>query len=194
LVGCEYNDKSLFRMSLEKVGDTYQGAAYPMTVLPAAGAPSFEGPTVCEVSPTGDLYVGNMQDSGWGGGRNTGSIVRLRPTGKWPAGIREIRAMHDGFVIEFTAEFPKAVNENRKNYSLEAFRRISTPQYGGSDVDRGPVKITKLEAADDGRSVRLTVDALKPGFCYEFHLSGFAEGGKSFFPAEAFYTMKRVPH
>ena len=193
LVGCEYNDKSLFRMSLEKIGDTYQGAVYPMTVLPAGGAPSFEGPTVCEISPTGDIYVGNMQDSGWGGGRNTGSIVRLRPNGKWPAGIREIRAQSDGFVIEFTEPVAKATAENRKNYSLEAFRRISTPQYGGSDVDRGPVKVAKLQAAGDGRSVRITVDALKAGFCYEFHLSNFAEKDKTFFPAEAFYTMKRVP-
>ena len=33
---------------------------------------------MCAVSPRGDLYVGGIRDSGWGGANNIGEIVRLR--------------------------------------------------------------------------------------------------------------------
>ncbi|MGC3967018.1 MAG: hypothetical protein QM775_06490 [Pirellulales bacterium] len=80
LIGCEFNYRSLFRMTLHEVDGEYQGAAFPLNEFPGPNQPTFEGPTVCEVAPDGDLYVGNLQDSGWGGGRNTGSLVKLRPT------------------------------------------------------------------------------------------------------------------
>ncbi|HEY5311214.1 MAG TPA: hypothetical protein VIK18_01800, partial [Pirellulales bacterium] len=92
LVGCEYNNRALVRMSLERIGDTYQGAVYPLSRPPAEGEETFEGPVVCAVAPDGDLYIGNLRDSAWGGGQNTGSIVRLRPEGSLPPGIAEVRA------------------------------------------------------------------------------------------------------
>ncbi len=67
---------------------------------------------------------------------------------------------------------------------------------GGNDVDRQTVKVLQAHVADDGRSVRLTVDKVKPGFVYEFHLANLAPNGASgeakFFPAEGFYTLKRL--
>jgi mono/diheme cytochrome c family protein len=191
LLGCEFNYRSLFRMTLHEVDGEYQGAAFPFNEFPAAGQPTFEGPTVCEVAPDGDLYVGNLQDSGWGGGRNTGSLVKLRPNDKLPAGIADIVATTEGFEIRFTQPVDRKAAAKREAYRVEMFRRISTPQYGGDDVDRQGVKIEKVTVADDGRSVRLTVDKMKAGFVYEFHLENLAAGQK-FFPAEGFYTLKRL--
>lgn len=195
LLGCEFNYRSLFRMTLEKIDGVYQGAAFPFNEFPKENQPTFEGPTVCEVAPDGDLYVGNLQDSGWGGGRNTGSFVRLRPQDDataLPAGLADIRAETDGFTLEFTQPIDGKAAKERSAYTVDMFRRISTPQYGGNDVDRQNVKVTKVAVADDGRSVRLSVDKMRAGFVYEFHLANLA-GGKMFFPAEGFYTMKRVP-
>ena len=196
MLGCEFNYRSLFRMALEQVDGVYQGSAFPLNEFPAAGQATFEGPTVCEVAPDGDLYIGNLQDSGWGGGRNTGSLVRMRPSGELPAGMAEIRAEHDGFTILFTQPVSREAAAERSAYTVEMFRRISTPQYGGNDVDRQTVKVLQAQVADDGRSVRLTLDKLKPGFVYEFHLSNLApktaSGEAKFFPAEGFYTLKRL--
>ena len=191
LLGCEFNYRSLFRMTLHEIDGEYQGAAFPFNEFPAANQPTFEGPTVCEVAPDGDLYVGNLQDSGWGGGRNTGSLVKLRPNDNLPAGMADIVATAEGFEIRFTQPVDRKLAAKREAYRVEMFRRISTPQYGGDDVDRQGVKIEKVTVADDGRSVRLAVDKLKAGFVYEFHLENLAAGQK-FFPAEGFYTLKRL--
>jgi mono/diheme cytochrome c family protein len=198
LIGCEYNYRALYRMALEKVDGVYQGAALPFSDLPKEKQPTFEGPVVCEVSPSGDLYVGNMQDSGWGGGRNTGSLVRLKPAAaksvnKLPAGIAAISAHVDGFTLRFTQPIDRAAAADSASYTLESFRRISTPQYGGSDVDRSAVRVISAVPSADGRQVRLTLDKMKQGFVYEFHLRSLAPAGESWFPAEAFYTLKRVP-
>jgi mono/diheme cytochrome c family protein len=193
LIGCEYNYRALYRMALEKVDGVYQGAAMPFSDLPKAKQPTFEGPVVCEVAPDGDLYVGNMQDSGWGGGRNTGSLVRLRPAEKLQPGIASISAQADGFTIRFTQPVDPAAARDIASYSLESFRRVSTPQYGGNDVDRETVTVKSAVPSADGRQVRLTLDKMKQGFVYEFHLRSLAAAGEPWFPAEAFYTLKRVP-
>src|SRR5690606_17448430 len=51
LVGCEYDTRRLIRMSLEKVGDVYQGAAYPLSLYEVEG-PTLLGPVACAVSPS----------------------------------------------------------------------------------------------------------------------------------------------
>ena len=78
LVGCEYDTRQLIRMTLQKVGDTYQGAAYPLSIAPENVEDGLLGPIVCAVSPRGELYVGNIRDSGWGAGNNVGDIVQIR--------------------------------------------------------------------------------------------------------------------
>ena len=65
-------------MTLQQVGDTFQGAAYPLSIPPRIRRRGFLGPLVCAVSPSGELYVGSIRDSGWGGGNNVGEIVRVR--------------------------------------------------------------------------------------------------------------------
>ena len=132
LLGCEYNNRALVRMSLEKIGDTYQGAVYPFSREPAEGEETFEGPVVCAVAPDGDVYVGNLRDSAWGGGQNTGSIVRLRPEGPtcrraWPKCERPATVLRSISRSRSTASRGQAAN-----YSVVSFRRIPTPAYGGS--------------------------------------------------------------
>jgi cytochrome c2/glucose/arabinose dehydrogenase len=193
LVGCEYDTRRLIRMSLENVGDEYQGAAYPLSTEPAEGEETFEGPIACQVAPDGSLYIGNLRDSGWGAGQNTGSIVRLRPRGPLPPGIAEVRAASHGFAIYFTQEIDATAAANAANYVVESFRRIPTSDYGGPDVDRRTETVRSIEVADDRRSVRLALDSLRPGFVYEFHLRRLSAPGRLFFPSEAYYTLRVAP-
>jgi hypothetical protein len=192
ILGCEYTNRGLVRMSLEKVGGAYQGAVYPLSRPPADDEPTFEGPIVCAVAPDGDVYVGNLLDSAWGGGQNTGSIVRLRPEQDVPPGIAEIRAARDGFTIDFTQPLDRAGADRPKHYSIISYRRIPTPAYGGTDVDIQPSKVVRVELSPDGKQARLTLDGLRSGFVYEFRLSGLTSGGKTLFPAEAYYTLRRT--
>ncbi len=190
LLGCEYDTRRLIRMSLQRVGDVYQGAAYPFSRTPREGEPSLQGPLVCGVAPDGDVYVGNIRDSGWGGGTNIGSIVRLRPTADLPPGIAEVRATAKGFAIRFTTPIKKSPGTDVTNYHVESYRRKSTPAYGGDDMDRREERVDRATLSADGRQANVDLRELREGFVYAIHLSNLAE---DFFPAEAYFTLRRIP-
>ncbi len=193
LIGCEMNGKALVRMSLQKVGDTYQGAAYMFSRPVHEGEPNFEGPIICEVSPAGDLMVGSLQDSGWSGGQNTGSIVRLRPTGQWTLGIAEMRGTATGFEIDFTQPIDAEKGATIGNYQLRSYQRISTPAYGGDDQDERTERIESIQVAKDRRRVTIELAALREGFVYELNLSPLGSGDEDLFPSQAHYTMRSIP-
>ena len=181
-------------MSLERVDGVYQGAAYPFSVPPAAAdAPTFEGPVACAVSPQGDLYVGSMRDSGWGAGANTGSIVRLRSTGSWPLGIASATVTPHGFRLRFTGPVEADRGASAGNYAIESYRRISTPEYGGPDVDRRREAIRAIVLSADRREARIELGELRTDCVYEIRVRGLGPGGASLVPDEAHYTVRRVP-
>jgi hypothetical protein len=192
LLGCEYDTRRLVRMSLQRVGGVFQGAVYPFSHTPPQAEP-LEGPVVCEVAPDGDLYIGNLRDSGWGGGNNTGSLVRLRPAGELPAGIAEVRAVPGGLQVLFTAPVDAELAARPASYFLASYRRTSTPAYGGPDEDRREEKIFAVRLSPDLRSATLTLDELREGFVYELQVKNLAPEGQKFFPAEAHYTLRKKP-
>lgn len=193
LIGCEMNGRSLVRLSLQKVGEQYQGAAYEFSLPGLDPEDTFEGPIVCELSPDGDLYVGNLHDSGWGGGQNTGSIVRLRPTGSLPLGIAEVRATADGFEIDFTGPVDIEKAKAPAQYQIRSYRRISTPAYGGDDQDERQERIESVLVSADARRVTLALGSLQEEFVYELNIGQVGSGGEPLFPNQAHYTMRSVP-
>jgi hypothetical protein len=194
LIGCEMNNKLLVRMTLQRVGDAVQGAVYPMSLAGPSEGPALLGPLCAEVSPDGSIYVGSLLDSGWGGGNNIGTVVRMRPVlDEMPPGIREVRASPEGMVIEFTGPVEPELASDRSSYSLASYTRISTPAYGGDDVDRRVEEISSAVASRDGRSVVLHLNEWREGYVYELHVKNLAGAGHEFFPAEAHYTLRRAP-
>ena len=193
LVGCEYDTRRLIRMSLQRVGDTIQGAAYPFTfVAPKSGEPLL-GPLTCAVSPQGDLYVGCIRDSGWGGANNIGTLVRLRlEPGKLPVGVAEVRAVREGFEIVFTGPVDRELAADKARYAVSSFTRISTPTYGGPDRQRRSEVIQSIQVDPAGRRVRLQLAEMREGFVYEFHLQKLVSKERLFFPDEAYYTLRKA--
>jgi hypothetical protein len=194
-IGCEYDTRGLIRFSLQKIGDTYQGACYPFT-LPEDQVPQDErllGPICSAVSPNGDLYVGGLRDSGWGGGNNVGELVRVRPSDHVPLGIREVRARHDGLVIDFTAPIDTALAKDPSKYVISSYHRIWQGTYATPDSDRRTEKIRDIQVSTDCKSVVLTLETMRPGFVYELHLGAIGEGATVLWPAEAYYTLNTVP-
>jgi len=191
LLGCEYDTRRLVRMSLQQVGAIIQGAVYPLSWDRPEQGPSFLGPVSCAVSPNGHIYIGSLRDSGWGGGKNTGEIVRMVP--QWnslPCGIREVRAVADGFVIDFVKPVHPEKANQVTNYVVQSYRRIPTSAYGGPDVDRRVERVASVRLLNDGRRVYLQLGQLREGFVYEFHLKNLAQDANApFFPAEAYFTL-----
>jgi mono/diheme cytochrome c family protein len=192
LVGCEYDTRRLVRLSLERVQGEFQGAVYPLSRDPLPGEPTFEGPMTCAVAPDGALFVGNLRDSGWGAGANTGSIVRLAPRGELPAGIAEVRAVADGWLLEFTVPVDRQWAAQATSYTVASYRREATADYGGPDLDRRREAVLSAQVAEDGRRVHLRLGELREGYVYELAVRSLVRSGP-WFPDQAHYTLRRRP-
>jgi hypothetical protein len=190
-------------MTLQQVGDTYQGAAYPFSLDQPLEGPPLLGPIVCSVSPGGDLFVGGLRDSGWGGANNVGEIVRLRlrqpkagdknQLDRLPNGIVEMRATSSGFTIDFVDAVSTSRALDPANYSLSSYTRESTPAYGGPDLNQRTEKISGVSLSSDARQVTLRLGEMRPGYVYELHVKNLTDGEPSFFPSEAHYTLRKIP-
>ena len=195
LIGCEYDTRRLIRMSFQRVGDTLQGAAYPFSYDEPPGGEPLRGPLVCAVSPGGELYVGCIRDSGWGGSNNVGGIVRLRlkSSDKIPTGLAEVQATATGFRLLFTHPVDGRLANDKDNFTVSSYTRVPTPAYGGPDKNRRKETVRAIRVSDDRREVQLDLRDLREGYVYEIRLKALVPKGKEFFPAEAYYTLNRIP-
>lgn len=191
LVGCEYDTRRLVRMSLQKTGETYQGAVYPLTLDDPQGDQGLLGPLCCAVSPEGALYVGGIRDSGWGGGNNHGEIVRMTfAADRLPPGIAEMRATDDGFEIDWTRPLDPQRLAQVAHYGLSSYRRVSTPAYGGNDQERRDERIERVDVELGGLRTRLRLSELRRGFVYELRVRNLTSAGERLHPAEAYFTLR----
>ena len=157
--------------------------------------PNFEGPLCCGVSPKGEIYIGSIADSGWAGGQNTGSIVKLKGNGQRPNGIREIRATRDGFDIDFFAPVDRARATNPEHFSISGYTRVWGGAYATPDSDRHRCKVLAIELSDDGKTAKLQVDSRKaPNYVYDISCREVADPNKPFFPGYGFFTLHRIPN
>ena len=194
-VGCEYDSRFLVRFTIQEVSGTLQGASYYFSRPNSGTGPdNFLGPLIGAVGPDGSIYLGSIHDSGWMGGRNTGEIVRLRLNGNHPNGIRELRATHNGFVIEFVDAIDSQKAENLESYTISGYTRRWQGGYATSDSERHQVDIESVEVSPDGMSVRIKVNRLRAGFVYEVSCDpiGRDDDGE-LFPATGHYTMLQIP-
>ncbi|HVR73427.1 MAG TPA: hypothetical protein VMT52_03810, partial [Planctomycetota bacterium] len=187
-IGCEYDNRMLVRFTLEKTGETYQGACYPFS-----RAPSLLGPFACAAGPEGRLYVGDLRDSGWGGGSNIGAVVLLEREGAPPPGILEARAWERGFDLELTAALEARAAADPRSYVLTAYRRIWKGGYATADQDLRTLEVTGVEVKDGGKTVRLEVEPFTAGFIHEIHVRARPPTGDPLWPAVAHYTLNTVP-
>ena len=192
-IGCEYDTQCLIRMSFEEVDGVIQGACYRFSRLPEPGVEAeLQGPISVAFAPDHTLYIGSLRDSGWQGARNTGCIERLLPTGPLPNGIREIRAVADGFRVEFFQPLSADTAVRPEDWDLQSFTRIWKGSYATADSERRAEEIRGISRSPDGRSVFIRTAGHRAGFLYEIRLKGTGEAG-NFWPVEGFYWMKRTP-
>ena len=191
-VGCEYNNRFLVRFSLQEVNGELQGACYEFTrsveTMPP-GSPLMLGPMCGGVGPDGHIYIGNIHDSGWLGGQNVGDIVRLEVAEELPNGIRELRALPEGFEIEFLRPVTGAAWTRADTYDLSGYTRVWQGAYATPDSGRYKPVIERVDVAEKGKRIRLIVNELRPAYVYDLHL----KSEEPLFPASAYYTMNQVP-
>ena len=211
-VGCEYDTRFLVRMSVERVGDVYQGGIYPLS-RPASrmisGTPADTGgeaPTgltgqrgflgvLCGAEgPGGEIYIGGIHDSGWNGGANVGEIVQLRRRGELPAGIERISVTPEGFQVQFTQPVDAGKATQTSHYAIAGWTRHWTSGYATPDSGQHRLVVERVQLSADHRTVRLVTAGRQTGHVYEFKLEGLTSAaGEKLWPAVGYYTLHQVP-
>ena len=190
-IGCEYNGRLLVRFTLDEVDGQLQGATYYLTKPNVKDADAnFLGPICVTSGPKGEVYVGSIHDSGWLGGLNTGSIVKLTPSEDRSNGIREIRATRDGFEIHFARPVDAKTASTTTAYSISGYTRVWKGGYGTPDSGRYVPRIHNADVSSSGNIVRLKVDPLKAGFVYDISVD---LPDAELWPSTGHYTLNRIP-
>ena len=179
----------IMRVSMEKVKGEYQGVAFDFR----SGFQS--GVLRMSWGHDGSLYVGET-NRGWGSAGNaTSGLQRLFWTGKMPMEMKTVRAMPDGFEIEFTQPVDKASAENLASYSGKNFIYKHHPVYGSPPINESPLAFKGVKVSEDGLKVRLVVGNLKQYFLHEIKVEGIRsrDGGLPVLHPTAFYTLNNIP-
>jgi hypothetical protein len=128
LVGDQGQSK-IMRVFMEKVAGEYQGAAWDFRAGFQAGVLRMSW------AKDGSLFVGQT-DRGWGSaGEASMGLQRLVYNNQVPFEMRAVRAMPDGFEIEFTKPVDKKSAENLSSYEVESFTYKYHPVYGSPPVN-----------------------------------------------------------
>ncbi len=184
----------VMRISLERVGGAWQGAAYPFLgplALPGTitGAPLRAGGTRMAFGPDGALHL--AQTAGWGAGGD--GLQRISRRGEAAPEMERVELRARGFRVVFTEPIEAGLLGDPANFELHRFRHYYHHGYGSPRIDTSPVGILHARPASDGRSVELEIEGLEAGFVYELSVARLrARRGSALSNPIAYYTANRL--
>jgi hypothetical protein len=181
---------SVMRVSLEVVGDHYQGACYPFREGLDCGVNRLA------LAQDGSMLVGQT-DRGWGSiGRLRYGLQRLVYTGDMPFELLEMRVLPDGFQLEFTEDLDETTATDVKSYSMSSYTYEYHQEYGSDEMETQNLRITGAELVGP-RTVRISVDGLRyagMGYVHELHLPGVRNAdAEPPLHDVAYYTLMNMP-
>jgi cytochrome c551/c552 len=184
----DQGQSKIMRVVLEKVKGEYQGVAFDFR----SGFQS--GVLRMNWGHDGSLFVGET-NRGWGSAGNTTSgLQRLVWTGKVPMEMKTVRAMPDGFEIEFTQPVDRKSAEDLSSYNGKNFIYKYHPVYGSPTVNEEPLKWKGVKVSEDGMKVRLVVENLKQYYLHEINVGGIRSTGQvRVLHPTAYYTLNNIP-
>lgn len=185
----DQGQSNIMRIVLEKVKGEYQGASIGFR----SGFQS--GVFRMTFGKDGSMFVGET-NRGWGsaGDANQG-LQRLVWNGKMPFEMYTVKAMPDGFEIEFTMPVNRKSAEDLDSYNVSSYLYKHYPVYGSPQVDTKEVKIKGVKLSDDAKKVRIVLEGMRQYFVHKIQLEGVrsADNYWSLVHPEAYYTLNNIP-
>ena len=177
------------RVFMEKVNGEYQGASFAFRSGFRSG--------VLRMSWAKDssLFVGES-NRGWGsaGDANEG-LQRLVWNNKIPFEMKAVRAMPDGFEIEFTQPIDPKSAADLASYSVDSYIYKYHPVYGSPPVNTEKCTVRGVKLSADGLKARIIVDNLRRYYIHTIKLDGIREKENyySLVHPIAYYTLNNIP-
>jgi cytochrome c551/c552 len=185
----DQGQSKIMRVVLEKVKGEYQGAAIEFR----SGFQS--GVLRMSYAKDGSLFVGET-NRGWGsaGDANQG-LQRLVWNGKMPFEMYTVKAMPDGFEVNFTLPVDRKSAENLNSYNISSYIYKHHAVYGSPPINTEAVPIKGVKVSEDGKTVRIVLDGLRQYYVHHLDLSGIraANNYYSLVHPSAYYTLNNIP-
>ena len=188
LVGDQGQSK-ISRVFMEKINGEYQGVAWEFR----SGFQS--GVLRMTWGSDGSLFVGET-NRGWGsaGDANQG-LQRLTWNRKTPFEMLTVKAMPDGFEIEFTQPVNTKLAADISSYDVQSFIYKYHSVYGSPVVNNANCPVKGVKVSEDGMKVRIIVDSLRKNYIHTISLDNIrsAEGSYTLVHPKAYYTLNNIP-
>ena len=188
LVGDQGMSK-ISRVFMEKVKGEYQGGAIEFR----SGFQS--GVLRMSWAKDGSLFVGET-NRGWGSaGEANEGLQRLVWNNVTPFEMRTVRAMPDGFEVEFTKPLDRASAEDLAAYKVESFIYKYHPVYGSPVINKEIHALKGVQVSADGMKARIIVNGMREHYIHQITLDGVraTEGSHSLVHPIAYYTLNATP-
>jgi cytochrome c551/c552 len=184
----DQGQSKIMRVVMEKVKGEYQGVAFDFR----SGFQS--GVLRMNWGHDGSLFVGET-NRGWGSAGTTNSgLQQLVWAGKVPMEMKTVRAMPDGFEIEFTMPLDKAKAEDLASYGGRTFIYKYHPVYGSPTVNEEKLNIKGVKVSQDLMKVRLVIDKPRQYYVHEIQVTGIrSKDGLPVLHPIAYYTLNNIP-
>jgi cytochrome c551/c552 len=184
----DQGQSKIMRIFLEKINGEYQGAAFDFRNDFQSGILRMDW------ASDGSLYVGQT-NRGWGssGEKNEG-LQRVIWSGKIPFEMKTVKAMPDGFEIEFTKPADVKSLKDLNSYSGSTFLYKYHPVYGSPPVNKEQLKISGVKVSDDGMKVRIVIVNTRKNYIHELILAGVKDlSGNTLLHPTSYYTLNNIP-
>ncbi|MCA9194929.1 MAG: hypothetical protein KDB03_24325 [Planctomycetales bacterium] len=184
----DYTQSILMRATTENINGVWQGACYPFREGLSTGILNVE------FTPGGSLLCGGT-NRGWPvRGIKPFALERVQWSGKMPFEMNRITIEPDGFNVTFTKPLEPTVASSAEAYTITAFTHPYHAGYGGPEIEQHRPGVKSITLADDGLSVRISIEKLEQGFVYEFDLIRLrSKDGEELLHRNAFYTVNAIP-
>lgn len=177
------------RVFMEKVNGEYQGGAIELRNGFRSGVLRMAW------GKDGSLFVGET-NRGWGSaGEANEGLQRLTWSGAMPFEMRTVKAMPDGFEIEFTKPVDRKSAEDLASYRVESFIYKYQPVYGSPTINKEALPLKGVKVSEDGMKARIVVGDLRKYYIHQLTLDGVrgVEGSYSLVHPIAYYTLNNIP-
>ena len=188
LVGDQGQSK-IARVYMETVKGQLQGCAWDFR----SGFQS--GVTRMSWANDGSLFVGET-NRGWGSaGEANEGLQRLAWNTLIPFEMKTVKAMPDGFEIEFTKPIDKKKAANLASYNVESFIYKYHAVYGSPTQELKNCPVKGVRISEDGLTVRIIVGDLRQAYIHKITLDGIREleNSYSLIHPTAYYTLNNIP-
>jgi len=184
----DQGQSKIVRVVMEKVKGEYQGVAFEFR----SGFQS--GVLRMNWGHDGSMYAG-LTNRGWGSaGTSSAGLQRLLWTGKVPMEMKTVKAMPDGFEIEFTLPVDAKTAEVLDSYAGRSYIYKYHPVYGSPTVNEEKLNIKGIKVSSDGMKVRVVTDNMRQYYLHEINVGGIrSTTGLPVLHSTAYYTLNNIP-